>query len=147
VSVLNAVKRAYGVMEQRGWDTVYWAVDLHGVCLESNYKQGGYQWINQTAKETLQLISMLPESKIILWSSVHANEQYDIIKFFRDADIAVFDFNQNRFEKSNHCSNFDEKFYFSVLLDDKAGFDPKTDWAEINTYLTLQAYGRGLFNE
>ena len=30
---------------------------------------------------------------------------------------------------------FEKKFYFNILLDDKAGFDPETDWSVIKEYL------------
>jgi hypothetical protein len=122
-------------MKERNWDTIYWAVDLHGVCLESNYEQGGYRWINQSALRVLRKISSLPETKIILWSSVYSDEKSDIIGFFNDNGIEVYDFNANDGESNTRVSSFDEKFYFSVLLDDKAGFDPETDWVVIEKYL------------
>lgn len=138
MSIVTAVAKAYAVMQTRNWDTVYWAVDLHGVCLKSNYKTDSYEWINEAAKRALKVISSLPESKIILWSSVHPEEMGKILCFFAKEGITVRDFNNNRFEKSNDVSCFDEKFYFSVLLDDKAGFDPDTDWDAITYYLQTQ---------
>lgn len=138
MSIVKSVAKAYAVMQARNWDTIYWAVDLHGVCLKSNYQTGSYEWINEAAKRALKVISSLPESKIILWSSVHTEEMGKILCFFAKEDITVRDFNNNRFEKSNDVSCFEEKFYFSVLLDDKAGFDPDTDWDAIVYYLQTQ---------
>lgn len=136
MSLKKALVDAYKKKEQRGWDTIYWAIDLHGVCLESNYETGGYKWINDKAKEALQLISSLPESYIILWSSVHHFEMDRICLFFEEEHgIEVHDFNMNLEEKSNAVSCFDQKFYFSILLDDKAGFDPEEDWDVIIEFL------------
>ena len=135
MSIVKAVAKAYAVMQARNWDTVYWAVDLHGVCLKSNYQTNTYEWINEAAKRALKVISSLPESKIILWSSVHETEMGNIVDFFNEEGIIIDDFNKNLREKNNDVSNFDEKFYFSVLLDDKAGFDPDTDWDAIAYYL------------
>lgn len=140
MSIVRAVAKAYAVMQARNWDTVYWAVDLHGVCLKSNYKTDSYEWINEASLRALKVIASLPESRIILWSSVHPEEMSNIIEFFREQGIVVHDFNKNIREKSNDVSCFDKKFYFSVLLDDKAGFDPDTDWDAIAYYLqTKQA--------
>jgi hypothetical protein len=144
MSILKAVERAYRVMEERDWDTIYWAVDLHGVCLKSNYQQGGYEWINEDALRTLQLINRLSESKIILWSSVYEEEKKRISRFFNGHGIILHGFNDNVYEKNNKVSSFDQKFYFSVLLDDKAGFDPETDWQAIGEYLTRRYEGNRL---
>lgn len=138
MSIVKAVAKAYAVMQARNWDTVYWAVDLHGVCLKSNYQTNSYEWINEAAKRALKVISSLPESKIILWSSVYTNEMHNIIEFFNKEGINIHGFNKNFHENSNDVSCFEEKFYFSVLLDDKAGFDPDTDWDAITYYLQTQ---------
>lgn len=135
MSIIRAVERAYKVMRDRNWDTIYWAVDLHGVCLKSNYENGGYEFINEDALKTLRLISSLPESKIILWSSVHDFEKHAIWDFFEKNGIKINGFNCNAYEKNTKTGCFNEKFYFSVLLDDKAGFDPETDWWEIYKFI------------
>ena len=127
----NAVRRAYQVMKERNWDSIYWAIDLHGTCIKSNYVSGEYEWINEDVKECLQYISSLPESKIIIWSSSHTQTLLDCIKFFINESIHLYDVNKNYAIKSNELSNFQDKFYFSILLDDKAGFEPDTDWKVI----------------
>jgi len=132
--IVNAIARAYKVMAERNWDTIYWAIDLHGVCLKSNYESGGYEWINEWVPKTLQLISSKPETKIILWSSVYGTEMQYIEEFFEQHGIIISDFNKNEREPNTHVSCFDKKFYFSVLLDDKAGFDPETHWLDIYEY-------------
>lgn len=136
--IVKAIRRAYQVMEERNWDTIYWAIDLHGVCLKSNYEQGGYEWINASALQGLKTISNRPESKIILWSSVHPEEKMSIARFFGKAGISIYGFNSNIFERNTQVSNFDQKFYFSVLLDDKAGFDPLTDWDAIIRHFAIK---------
>ena len=40
-----------------------------------------------------------------------------------------FDYiNENPLEVNSELSDFSKKFYFNILLDDKAGFYPKEDW-------------------
>lgn len=144
MSIINVISRAYRTMEERGWDTIYWAIDLHGVCIKSNYHRGGYEWINDRCVEALRMISNLPETKIILWSSVYEEEKVAILDFFKSEGITVSGFNSNPWEKSNGVSNFQEKFYFSVLLDDKAGFDPAYDWREIVSYFEWREERMGM---
>jgi hypothetical protein len=129
--IAKAINRAYEVMIERKWDTIYWAIDLHGVCLKSNYENGGYEFINAAAREGLRTIASLPESKIILWSSCHDHEKPAIIDFMAENGINVHYFNENPDEKNTKTGCFDQKFYFSILLDDKAGFDPDVHWDEL----------------
>lgn len=136
----RAVLRAYRTMQERNWDTIYWAIDLHGTCFPSTYSQGGYQFINEQCRKTLQLLSSLPETKIILWSGCYPDEQQSIINFFEDNDIRVFAFNENPAEKNTKSGCFDQKFYFSIVVDDKAGFDPEQDWESIYQVVTGVIY-------
>lgn len=129
--IIKAIRRAYEIKKQRGWDKVYWAIDLHGVCLKSNYENGGYEFINEDAIYGLQAISNANENRLILWSSCYQKEQLKIIDFMEDHAILVDHFNCNPEERNTKTGCFEDKFYFSILLDDKAGFDPETDWKEI----------------
>lgn len=134
MSIINAIDRAYQIMEERNWDTIYWCIDLHGVCLESNYKNGDYCFINEDVIFGMREICKRQESKIILWSSAYSEEQIKIIEFLENNGIRVDFFNDNPLESNTQTGCFDKKFYFSVLLDDKAGFDPKHDWSDIVGY-------------
>ena len=125
-----AIPRAYAVMKERNWDTVYWAVDLHGTVIESNYRTGTYSYISEEAKLALQAISALPETKLILWSSMYGPDQANIMELFRLDGIKVDWFNENPEAENTNSGCFNQKFYFSVLVDDKAGFDP-SEWSAV----------------
>lgn len=135
MSIIKAIEKAYILNKQRNWQTIYWAVDLHGVCLNSNYENGNYTLINDSVIEGLKAIQEQPESKIILWSSCHLHEQQAIIDFFKSKGIHIDYFNKNPLVPSTKTGDFSVKFYFSILIDDKAGFDPETDWTAIKNYL------------
>ena len=135
MSIIKSIERAYSLLQERNWDTIYWAIDLHGTCIKSNYVSGEYEWINEDAKECLQLISKLPENVTILYSSCYTKETSKIINFFNNYGIYPNYFNNNPEISNTETGCFDTKFYFSVLLDDKAGFDPDTDWKLIYEYL------------
>lgn len=134
MSIISAIDHAYHTARSRNWDTIYWAIDLHGVCLRSTYKSGAHEFYSKAAVEALKLISSLPESKIIIWTSTHTN-QYDQIRgLFAAQDIRVDYINENPEVPSTEISSFNSKFYFSVLLDDKAGFNQDEDWGRIIEY-------------
>ena len=148
MSISTAITRAYEVMHLRNWDTIYWAVDLHGVCMKSNYEEGVHEFISQDAVDTLRLISSLPESKIILWSSAYDDQKPAIIEAFAREKIEIFDFNQNLEAADTKTGCFQEKFYFSILLDDKAGFEPETDWAVVHaTMIRMILENKTLYNK
>lgn len=129
--ISDAIRRAFDAKESRGYTTIYWAIDLHGTCLKSNYENGVYEFINDEARKGLRKISARPDTKIILWSGCYPDEQQKIIKFFAENEITVDFFNENPLEPSTKTGDFSKKFYFSVLLDDKAGFDPDKDWRNV----------------
>lgn len=135
MSIIKAVDRAYRVMRERKWNTVYWCIDLHDTCLKANYQNGGYEWINDQCVQTLRLIADRVESEIILWSSAYPKQQEEIVDFFCDHGIPVLAFNENPMEANTVTGDFSKKFYFSVLIDDKAGFDPAEDWYKLWCYI------------
>lgn len=135
MSIIKSIERAYSLLEERNWDTIYWCIDLHGTCLKSNYDNTDSIFINEDAKECLQLISSLPESCIIWWTSTHSSTIDDIDSWFAKQGIYSKAINCNNFVKNTETGCFDEKFYFSIGLDDKFGFDPNTDWKLIYNYL------------
>lgn len=129
MSIKKAIERAAMTVKSRGWDTVYWAIDLHGTCIDSTYTyDGDYIFINFYVVNALRLISNTPGHKIILWSSVYNNDLIRIISLFEKHGIVVSSFNRNAEVENTVYANFDSKFYFNILIDDKAGFDPETDW-------------------
>lgn len=130
MSTARALTNAYEKTHARGWDKVYWALDLHDTCFRSTYRQYEYEWINPYVKGALLRLVAHPETHLILWSSVHPDEQPYIIKFFEDAGIRISGFNDNPFERGNATSGFDQKFYMSVIIDDKAGFH-HGEWCSI----------------
>ena len=132
----KAIHRAYDTMHKRKWDKIYWAVDLHGTCLESNYKNSDFNFINEECIDTLRYLSSLPESVIIVWSACYDSDFEKVKALFNKHEINIHYFDENLSIQNTATGNFDQKFYFSVLLDDKAGFDPDTDWTKVRTSVT-----------
>lgn len=127
MSIERAIERAYRVSSERGWPRVYWALDLHGTCLKSNYATKAYEWLTPDCLPILRALSELPETNFIIWSSLHQADKEGVAAFFAEAGINIVGINTNPLEASTETGCFDEKFYMSLILDDKAGFDP-TEW-------------------
>lgn len=130
MTIFRAIDQAYQKTAERNWDRVYWALDLHGTCLKSTYKQFEYEWLGDFTKTALQRLVAHPETHLILWSSVQDEEKPHIIKFFEDAGIRIAGFNTNPMELGSVTCNVAEKFYMSIIVDDKAGFH-YTEWLAI----------------
>jgi hypothetical protein len=126
--ISKAISRAYQTMVERKWSTIYWAIDLHGTCLKSNYKSTDFEFVNQECIDALRFISSLPETSIIIWSSCYDRDLDKVWAMFKDHGINPQYFNENTAVENTATGDFERKFYFSVLLDDKAGFDPDVDW-------------------
>lgn len=67
-------------------------------------------------------------NKIILWSSSYAEPMNEVVKYLTSRGVRVDYVNENPECPSTEICDFSKKLYFDVLLDDKAGFDPDSDW-------------------
>lgn len=140
MGIKKAIKRAYEQLSEKNWNKIYWAIDMHGTCLKSNYKSGNYEsgnfeLINEDVINTLKLIQSLPESVLIMWTSAYTPDLVRLREFFELEGVS-FDYScENPKIRNTETGYFNKKFYFSILLDDKAGFDPDNDWRKIYNFL------------
>jgi hypothetical protein len=142
MAINTAIQRAYEIKLYRNWDKVYFAIDIHGTILKPEYN-GMAQEFYDDAIDTLKYMRTLPEIVIILWSSCKAEDYQNYIDLFNSHGIRVDYFNENPECADTKVGAFDKKFYFSVLLDDKAGFDPYKDWTAVRIALSNEQYKMG----
>lgn len=120
--------------KSRGWEKFYWAIDLHDTVItgkhNSNYNKST---LFPNAKKTLDYLFDHPNHVTILWTSSYDKTITDVLKQF---DLKFNYFNENPECCSSDLCDFQKKMYFNFLLDDKAGFDPQSDWEEIHKSLT-----------
>lgn len=136
--VSNMFDSAFHTMKTRGWEKIYVAIDIHETILKPTWTELRSNEYYPFAKETLQLMSQMPEIYLIQWSSSSV-ENNAFYKLEFDADGIKFDhINGNPEVPSTDYADFDSKFYMNVLLDDKGGFQPNVDWEEL--YLYLKAF-------
>jgi hypothetical protein len=134
--IVKYIKKVFAHSFCKEWYETYWAFDLHGTIIRSTYK-GTEMIYYPYAQKVLQFLSKRPDIKMILWTCSFPNEIEEYIKRFEADGIHFDNVNENPGISSKH-GNFgcyDKKFYFNVLLDDKAGFSPEKDWKKLYFYL------------
>jgi len=122
----------------KGWPEIYVCIDLHGTIIPSgrNSEDGkDYLSFYEGAKEVLQWFSRRRDIIMILWTSTPANRIAPVWQFLTDNQIYFDYLNGNPHAKDTPRSDFSKKFYFNILLDDRGGFDPETDWKAIKREL------------
>ena len=118
--------------EKRGWDTLYWAIDIHDTIVKANYSADELpKDFFPLAKETLQRISNRKDCCLVLFTCSYPHETEKYKAFFQEHGIEFKYVNENPEAKNTAFGHFEKKFYFNFLLDDKAGFLPE-DWSEIS---------------
>jgi len=134
--ITKAIQRAYDYSVKKGWDRVYWAIDIHDTMIKANYKRGEIPTeFYPHAMDVLKFLSGRITDKLILYTCSHPHEIEEYLALFQSNNI-IFDFvNENPEVKTDMegYGNYDKKPYFNILLDDKAGFQPE-DWLAIKNY-------------
>lgn len=116
------------------YNYIYIAIDIHGtIFYPSRNNEEKYNYIGY-AKETLQKLSENPNFKLILYSSSYEKNINKYIECFRKDNINIDYIMENPEVTSNEYANFEKKFYYDILLDDKAGFE-SNDWLDIYNFL------------
>jgi hypothetical protein len=134
--ITKAIRNAFKFAKDRSWEKTYWAFDIHGTMIEPNYKPGEIpKLFYPHAKEALQRISRRDDIVLILFTCSHPDELIEYDMFFREHDIHFNYLNKNPEVQSGAYGCYDAKFYFNVLFEDKAGFDPLEDWEKVHELL------------
>lgn len=137
--ISDAIKSAFSKKNVRGWDRwprMYWAIDLHDVIIPGTYtRDNAGRHFYPKSKEVLQWLTDRKDMCIILYTSSHEDAIADIVKWLALNDIKVDYVNCNPECTDTNLCSFSGKFYFDVMLEDKAGFLGWTDWEEIKKTL------------
>jgi hypothetical protein len=134
--ITRAIENCLKNIRARGWDKTYWAFDIHGTMLKPNYQAGHIaKEFYPHAKEVLQQLSKQTDIVRILYTCSYPHEIEEYIAYFKENDIHFDYINENPDVARGAYGYYDDKFYFNVLMDDKAGFDGETDWELIREVL------------
>lgn len=128
----------FKLKRKKNWDKIYIAVDIHGVILVPNYKTGEIcTEFYPLAKDTLVKLSRRKDIELILYTCSYSHEIEQYKKLFSDNKINFKYVNENPEVENNGYGDFTKKFYFNILLDDKAGFVPAKHWKKINKIIDV----------
>jgi len=126
------IENTFRLKAERRWDMLYVAIDLHGTIVKPGHEHFDFY---SGAIEVMKWFASRSDFKVILWTSSH---QREIDAFLRECalkEIRIDFVNENPIEPDSVLACFDKKFYFNILLDDKAGFVGETDWLKIKNAL------------
>lgn len=138
--ITTAIDNSIKLMTDRGWDKIYYFIDLHSTVIKPNYERGNIPTeFYPYAKEVLQYLSKREDISLIMYTCSHPEEIVDYVEFFKGHNIVFEYINENPevTTKVGGYGCYDTKPYMNVLMDDKAGFEPETEWLEIMEYFGL----------
>lgn len=130
------IQKTFQEKKKKNWDRVYFCVDLHDVVIEGKYSRlnDGANFA-PNAIRVLSQLSYRNDIVLILWTSSHDDAVADIKKRMDSHGIEFRYFNSNPEVPDTDLCKFSGKFYFNVLLDDKAGFEIDKDFFTIEEEL------------
>lgn len=114
---------------KRNWDKIYIFVDLHDTVLESSYTGSDISKnFFEGAIATLQLFSKRKDMVLVIYTSSKDDHIDQYCALFKALDIHFMYVNENPEQGNTHYADFSKKPYMNLILDDKAGFEPKRHW-------------------
>lgn len=139
MGVLRAIRQQHfeALEKHPSWGFTYWAFDLHGTIVKPNFEAGNIPTeFYPYAKEVLQMLSKRDDVVMYMYTCSHPHEQEQYVEFFKKHDIDFKWVNQNPEvpTDNNGYGYYEDKPYFNVLFEDKAGFDPNEDWEDVRDY-------------
>ena len=126
------------LMDERDWDRIYVAVDLHDTMMPATYSNERYgnYLLYDNCMEVLQWMSNCANIRLILYTSSHGDQKADFMHNVYHKYGIGFDYHNGNPEVNNtETGDFSEKFYYNLMLDDKAGLDPLTDWLDLREHI------------
>ena len=134
--ITKAITTCFTLARQKNWDRTFWAFDIHGTILKPNYRRDSISTeFYPMAKEVMQMLTQRQDIVRILYTCSYPHEIEQYIEYFKSHGIEFDYINENPEIANGGYGYYQDKFYFNVLMDDKAGFDGETDWMAIKKVL------------
>ncbi len=137
MSIIKAFQNAQEKKDSRGWDRIYVFVDLHETVIKPTYEDASKIVPYENA---LDVLTWITKNRLDIWLVIYscswAKDILEYLMWFKSYDIR-FQYVNKTEEPNTEYACFDRKPYYNVLLDDKAGFDPETDWLLLKEYFKI----------
>lgn len=134
--ITKAIDKAFNEMSKKKWEYVYFYFDIHNTILYPDYDNTTTDFYPH-AKDVLRYLSTRKDVVMALFTCSYPIEIERYQKFFKEHNINFTYINHNPDVKNTQYGYYDDKPYFNVLFEDKAGFDAETDWIEIKKYFNI----------
>lgn len=135
--ITRAIHNAYKTAKERQWTRIYWAVDIHGTMMPHTHRGGDIpKTFYRYAQEVLEIASARQEICLILYTCSPKQVIENYLDFFKTRNIHFDYVNVNPEVTNTDYGDYNQKPYFNVLFEDKAGFDPESDWLPVLHLLT-----------
>jgi len=138
--IQTAFDTALKKMKERNWDSISIAIDWHDTMCKSTYNTNIAYDFYPDAARTIRMLSDDPRFVLILFTSSFIDKSLAFTKACWEEHGIEFSFiNENPSIKNTEYGDFSKKFYYDILLDDKAGFEPDYDWKAIRIHLLKES--------
>jgi len=139
--ITRAIENCLRNASVKAWEKTYWAIDIHGTLLQPTYQSGVISTVFYPyAKEVMQLLTKRNDIVLILYTCSYPHEIVEYIKHFEAHGIRFHYINENPEVCAGAYGHYENKIYFNVLFEDKAGFDPLIDWPEVYKLLVTNGF-------
>lgn len=134
--ITRAIKNCLQRAREKKWKKTYWAIDIHGTLLKPNFKKNEISLeFYPYAVEVMQILARRKDIVKIMYTCSYPHEIKQYVEHFAQHGIYFDYINSNPEIVDGGYGYYKDKFYFNVLMDDKAGFDGEKDWKKIMTLL------------
>lgn len=134
--ITRAIKNCLRRAREKKWEKTYWAIDIHGTLLRPNFKKNEISLeFYPYAVEVMQKLATRKDIIKIMYTCSYPHEIKQYVEYFAQHGIEFDYINSNPEIVNGSYGYYQDKFYFNVLMDDKAGFDGDKDWKKIMTLL------------
>lgn len=131
----KVLEKQYENAIKKGWDKLYIAIDVHDVIVYGNYDKDVLpKEFCPGAKETLKMLSKREDIVLILFTCSWPDEIKKYLEYFEKNDIKFKYVGENPEVENGDLGCYNNKFYFNILLEDKAGFDCERDWQIVENF-------------
>lgn len=137
MSIIRAIEKTFINAKKRNWDQIYFYFDIHETILYPDYNNVDALKFYEHAKEVLQYLSTRNDITIALYTCSYPKEIERYIQFFNEHKINFKFVNDNPDAKNTLYGFYEDKPYFNVLFEDKAGFDAENDWLLVKQYFGI----------
>lgn len=129
--------KAYLHKAMRKHDFLYIAIDMHGTVF-NYFNRSSTSNISGEAVLALRLLTEQSDVIMVGFTSSYQSDIKEMRGLLKHQGVKFSYFNENPECRDTETGDFSKKFYYDILLDDRAGFDPLIHWQEIIDYYTKE---------